>query len=202
MNGNTNVRWLAVAAAMAALLTAGVLATRPAGGGINGGGRYFGAIDEFGSIFVNGVEFELRGASIVIDGQSAGEGDLRLGQLVAVDGVVNLDGVTGNAVTVTVDSAVRGQASAVYYLLNSLLGLSLGPLSVALLTDHLFADPRRVGDALALVAVVVGPAMALVSWSTRAPFARMVANTAATGTAAVAPVAPVAIAATPAGLGS
>lgn len=113
MNGNTNVRWLAVAAAMAALLTAGVLATRPAGGGINGGGRYFGAIDEFGSIFVNGVEFELRGASIVIDGQSAGEGDLRLGQLVAVDGVVNLDGVTGNAVTVTVDSAVRGQASAV-----------------------------------------------------------------------------------------
>lgn len=78
-----------------------------------------------------------------------------------------------------VPNALRGQASGIYYLLNSLLGLSFGPLIVALLTDNWFADPRRVGDALALVAVVLGPATAALSWSTRAPFARMTAALAA-----------------------
>lgn len=78
-----------------------------------------------------------------------------------------------------VPNALRGQASALYYLLNSLLGLTVGPLAVALLTDHWFEDPRRIGDSLALVAIVVGPATALLSWTTRAPFARMTAAIAA-----------------------
>ena len=105
-------KWFAAASAMAVMVAAGALATRPAGGGINGGGRYYGAIDQFGSIFVNGVEFGLGGASITIDGRAASEAELRLGQLVTVDGVVNLDGVTGNAISVSVSNAVRGPVSA------------------------------------------------------------------------------------------
>ena len=108
-----NGRWAMAGAITAALLVASLLAVRPAGGGINGGGRFYGAIDEFGSIFVNGVEFELGGATITIDDQPGAESDLRLGQLVTVDGVVNLDGVTGNAVTVKLRNDLRGTVSAV-----------------------------------------------------------------------------------------
>ena len=78
-----------------------------------------------------------------------------------------------------VPNELRGQASAIYYLCISLLGLTFGPLSVALLTDHWFADPVRVGDALAVVAAVIGPATALLAYSTRAPFARLERSVAA-----------------------
>jgi MFS family permease len=73
-----------------------------------------------------------------------------------------------------VPNALRGQASAIYYLCNSLLGLSLGPLSVALLTDRFYGDPARVGDALAWVAMLIGPSTALLAYSTRRPFGRMI----------------------------
>ena len=44
------------------------------------------------------------------------------------------------------------------------VGLVFGPLSVALCTDHLFHDAARVGDSIALVAVVIGPLGALLIW--------------------------------------
>lgn len=72
-----------------------------------------------------------------------------------------------------VPNELRGQASAIYYLCISLLGLTFGPLSVALLTDRWFADPARVGDALAVVAAIIGPTTAFLAYSTRAPFARL-----------------------------
>lgn len=80
----------------------------------------------------------------------------------------------GTAIQEAVPNALRGQASAIYYLCNSLLGLSLGPLSVALLTDRFYGDPARVGDALALVAILIGPSTALLAYSTRRPFGRMI----------------------------
>lgn len=80
----------------------------------------------------------------------------------------------GTAIQEAVPNALRGQASAIYYLCNSLLGLSLGPLSVALLTDRFYGDPARVGDALALVAILIGSSTALLAYSTRRPFGRMI----------------------------
>ena len=81
-----------------------------------------------------------------------------------------------------VPNGLRGQASAIYYLANSVVGLTLGPLSVGLLTDYVYEDPLRIGDALALVAIVIAPATALLSLSTRAPFTRLTGATAsATG---------------------
>ena len=87
-----------------------------------------------------------------------------------------------------VPNALRGPASALYYLSISLLGLTFGPLSVALLTDRVFADPARVGDVLALVAIVVGPSMALLALSTRAPFARLTRAQQVSGVSASEPV--------------
>jgi MFS family permease len=73
-----------------------------------------------------------------------------------------------------VPNRLRGQASAIYYLVISIVGLTLGPLAVGLLTDYVFEDPKAIGTALAIVSIVVGPAAALLAWSTRRPFARLV----------------------------
>ena len=56
-----------------------------------------------------------------------------------------------------VPNRLRGQASAVYYLSNSVVGLTLGPLSVGLLTDYVYEDPLRIGSALALLAIAIAP---------------------------------------------
>lgn len=78
-----------------------------------------------------------------------------------------------------VPNRLRGQASAIYYLSTSIVGLTLGPLSVGLLTDYVYEDPLRIGSALALVAIVIAPATALLALSTRAPFARLIGQQAA-----------------------
>jgi MFS family permease len=74
-----------------------------------------------------------------------------------------------------VPNQLRGQASAIYYLTISVIGLSFGPLSVALLTDYVFADPLKIGAAISVVSLVIAPATALLSLSSRAPLGRMLA---------------------------
>lgn len=79
--------------------------------GIQGSGFYatsYGYISEFGSIFVNGVEYDISAANIVINGQPATESQLRLGQVVTVKGRVNAEGTAGEATDVSVTSTVRG----------------------------------------------------------------------------------------------
>ncbi len=84
-----------------------------AGGGIGGTGKSVGAITAFGSIFVNGVEFELLpGTVIIFDDNPGTESDLALGQVVRVDADFNEDGFSGTATEVEVDSLVEGPISA------------------------------------------------------------------------------------------
>ena len=78
-----------------------------------------------------------------------------------------------------VPNRLRGQASAIYYLSSSVVGLTLGPLSVGLMTDYVYEDPQRIGSALGVLAIAIAPAMSLLVWSTRAPFARLIARQAA-----------------------
>jgi len=86
-----------------------------AGGGIGGTGiTASGTITAFGSIFVNGIEFETAGASRDVDGElsvSDGRDDasvLGIGMVVTVTGTLNDDGVTGTAATISYDDAVQG----------------------------------------------------------------------------------------------
>ena len=84
-----------------------------ANGGINGGGRARGVITAFGSIFVNGVEYDLTGSQISVNNTPATETELHVGEVVSVDGFVNADGVTGEAATVEFRSDIRGTVSSV-----------------------------------------------------------------------------------------
>lgn len=84
------------------------------GGGIGGTGMTsFGTIDGFGSIFVNGVEYETDSAIIEKDGDPATESELGLGMVVVVVGTVNDDGVTGTAERVIFDDEVEGPISVI-----------------------------------------------------------------------------------------
>ncbi|MBL8630850.1 MAG: MFS transporter [Rhodospirillaceae bacterium] len=56
---------------------------------------------------------------------------------------------------------MRGQITALYWFVISGIGLGLGPLSVALLTDKVFGTPTAVGTSLAIVSAVAG---GVVSW--------------------------------------
>ncbi len=58
-------------------------------------------------------------------------------------------------------AALRGRASATYYLVVSVVGLSIGPISVALLTDKVFKDPTAVGWSIAVVAMIAVPISAV-----------------------------------------
>lgn len=82
--------------------------TPPPDSGIEGTGFAVGAIDGFGSIFVNGIEFETDAAEFIIDDQPGAESDLRVGQVVYVAGTIADDGLTGTADQVWYDSNVEG----------------------------------------------------------------------------------------------
>src|ERR1700742_3464367 len=72
--------------------------------GIQGSGRRaivaFGRITAFGSIFVDGVEYEISEAQINLDGKAAKAAQLQVGQVVAVKGVLTGSNI-GTADSVT-----------------------------------------------------------------------------------------------------
>jgi hypothetical protein len=71
-----------------------------------------GEITGFGSIIVNGVEYETDGTEFEIDGETGTETELEIGDVVVVSGTINDDGTTGTATTVTFDDVVEGPVSA------------------------------------------------------------------------------------------
>ena len=63
---------------------------------------------------------------------------------------------------------MRAQATAVYLFVINLIGLGMGPLIVALITDHVFADEASVGTSLMLVGLIATPtAAALLHFASR-----------------------------------
>ncbi len=72
-----------------------------------------GVISQFGSIFVNGVEYETGNSVVVIDGNNASESGLRLGMEVAVQGSIFSDGIHGIAHSISYSARLEGPVDAV-----------------------------------------------------------------------------------------
>jgi len=89
-----------------------------AGGGIGGSGVTVGSVSKFGSVFVNGVEFDTTGAVVVVDGIDKGIGDqdvvvnLAVGKVVRVEGPLNNDG-TGTADRIVYNAEVLGPVDSI-----------------------------------------------------------------------------------------
>ncbi len=68
-----------------------------------------GKITGFGSVYVNGVEYDTNGASYEVDDESASDDSaLAVGMVVKVQGSVNPDGRTGSASSVSYDDEIEG----------------------------------------------------------------------------------------------
>ncbi len=75
-------------------------------------------------------------------------------------------------------SQIRAQSAAVYMLSMNLLGLTLGPVSVGLLNDHVFTSPDGIRYSLALVPALVGLPLLAVLISARGAYRRQVVEVA------------------------
>lgn len=94
------------------------LAVAVALAGCNGGGggastasnnSITGVITGFGSVYVNGVEYDTSSTSYSVDGApGSSDYDLDVGMRVTVEGTVNPDGVTGSASTITYADELEG----------------------------------------------------------------------------------------------
>jgi hypothetical protein len=82
-----------------------------AGGGIGGTGITNGTVTAFGSIFVNGIEFDTSNATFRRDSEASAELDFNVGEVVTVFGSINADGTSGTAKSVTYDAVVRGSVT-------------------------------------------------------------------------------------------
>jgi hypothetical protein len=67
-----------------------------------------GVITGFGSVFVNGVEYETDNSSVEVDGVSSSEDQLAVGMVVTVSGSVNTDGKTGTAASIKYEKELEG----------------------------------------------------------------------------------------------
>ena len=101
-------RMLSLGLAALALAALALSCSSSDSGGMSGTGVSQGSINSFGSIFVNGVEWNVSDASIEIDGANADESDLRVGMVVRVEGDLSDDGLAGDAQSVEFDDSIEG----------------------------------------------------------------------------------------------
>lgn len=92
-----------------------------AGGGIGGTGIISsGTITAFGSIVVNGTEFDTSNATIIVNGKEIGVGDeialqnLDIGKVVTIEGTGDLDAVSAMADRVIYNDNVRGPVESIH----------------------------------------------------------------------------------------
>nr|MBA2491082.1 hypothetical protein [Gammaproteobacteria bacterium] len=101
----------------AVVVAAVILLTACGGGGgqlagISGTGiTSSGTVTGFGSVIVNGVEFDTGGAKIIVDGKRASPAALRVGQIVTVTGVLETE-TSGVAETVVFNRLLDGPIAA------------------------------------------------------------------------------------------
>ncbi|MHA7878610.1 MAG: DUF5666 domain-containing protein [Saccharospirillum sp.] len=102
---------LAVAAGI--VLTACVDGTQLAEGGIRGTGMSVGPLTAFGSVYVNGIQFETNEADFVDNDGVSAESDLQKGMILVVDGQWRRDTREGTAEQVLYDDTLRGTVEAI-----------------------------------------------------------------------------------------
>jgi len=93
----------------------------PPTGGIGRNGVAIGTVSDFGSIFVNGVEYDTDAAAFTINGQPGLQSDLDVGDVVIVKGTIDDNGTTGTADTVMFDDLVKGPVDSINIPGNSLV---------------------------------------------------------------------------------
>ncbi|NOY67453.1 MAG: hypothetical protein GXP13_08620 [Gammaproteobacteria bacterium] len=110
MEKSTTSRFLSPIMFTGTLLATLIVMTACGGGGSSptSGSTFSGTISSFGSVFINGIEFETGNSSISIDDINGNEDDLKVGMQVTVEGSVNSNGSTGTATKITFKDDIEG----------------------------------------------------------------------------------------------
>lgn len=74
------------------------------------------------------------------------------------------------AIQLIVPNQARAQVSALYITLTTLVGLTIGPMVIGFMTDHLFRDPADVRYSLAIIVGVPAPIMFTMMMIARRPY--------------------------------
>jgi len=82
-------------------------------------------------------------------------------------------GIGAAALQLVVPNQLRAQLSALFLIVVSIGGVSLGPLAVALITDYVFGDEAELRYSLALVLGVTAPLAGWTLWGALAPMRAM-----------------------------
>ncbi len=90
--------------------------------------------------------------------------------MVAMLGGFMVIGCGGAALLEVMPNRMRGQATAIYFLVNSLLGIGAGPMVVALFTDFVFGTPASVRESLLIVPPAAYVLAGACFWATRWPY--------------------------------
>ena len=132
-----------------ALLASIALFTACSGGGDTtgtstaGASNTSGVITGFGSVYINGVEYETDNASITIDGSQSTETDLGVGDVCALQGSVNVDGVTGTASAIICTDELEGYVLDVSSLTNGIGTMNVMGQIVTVTTDTVFDSDTK-----------------------------------------------------------
>jgi len=85
-----------------------------------------------------------------------------------------LPGPQNAALQIVTPNQMRAQVTAMWLFVLNVIGFGMGPTIVALLTDFLFRDEARIGDALALASASLGLVAMFVIWYGLKPYAESV----------------------------
>jgi uncharacterized protein DUF5666 len=109
-----------------------------------------GVITGFGSVFVNGVEYETTSTDVSTDdNDAASESDLQVGMIITLTGSVNDDGTTGTADAIHYEEQVKGPLDSIDLAANSLVILGQTVIFDELTTlDNLVLIDLAPGDFL------------------------------------------------------
>ncbi len=117
MNINSQYRRFSIISILSSLLLSPLLSSCGSDditAGIGGTGITQGEITAFGSIFVNGVEFDTDFSTFEVDGEiNFDQSNLRVGMVVTIVGSTDSNGVTGTADNVAYDDKLQGPVAAI-----------------------------------------------------------------------------------------
>jgi hypothetical protein len=70
-------------------------------------------ISALGSVTVNGVRYDTTATNVMVNGQTANVSDLKLGQIITLDGMINSNGLTGTAEDIDLEATVIGPVDSI-----------------------------------------------------------------------------------------
>lgn len=80
------------------------------------------------------------------------------------------------ALQTIVPNQMRAQTVAFYYFILNLVGYGMGPTVVALFTDYVFVREDALNLSMSMIAIILGPTAALITWFGLKPYGRSVAR--------------------------